>query len=153
LAFIPADARWYLAWIVLEHIVEGDSRNVVHINMHLIESRSPEEAHKKATALGRASQRSYSNTDGREVRVVFRGLRDLNVVHEEFQDGAELSYTEAVAVPEKQLRGLVTPKRKLSVFRPIESKREPNYFPESVMQELEKKGFKRSQILPRRRRG
>jgi hypothetical protein len=42
MGFIPKGARWYLADIVLEHIIAGDPRNVVHINTHLVEAGSPE---------------------------------------------------------------------------------------------------------------
>src|SRR5579862_35588 len=82
MAYIPKDARWYLADVVLEHTVDGDPRNVVHVNIHLIEAESPERAYEKAIALGRDSAQAYVNTDGREVRVTFRGLRDLNVIHD-----------------------------------------------------------------------
>jgi hypothetical protein len=147
MGFIPADARWYLADIVLEHIVEGDPRNLVHVNMHLVEAESPEQAHEKALALGRDSEDEYANTDGRQVRVVFRGLRGLNVIHEALEDGAELAYSEMVAVPEEQLRGWITPKEQLSVFAPLESKLDvPNYMPESVMQMLEAEGFNRTDL-------
>ena len=60
MGFIPEDARWYLADIVLEHIIEGDSRNVVHINTHLVEAESPVEAYEKAVGLGRRSEHSTS---------------------------------------------------------------------------------------------
>lgn len=83
MAYIPKNARWYLADVVLEHAVEGDPRNVVHVNLHLIEAESPERAYQKAIALGQASEQVYANPDGREVRVTFRGLRDLNVIHDE----------------------------------------------------------------------
>src|SRR5262245_66098679 len=83
MGFIPQGARWYLADIVLEHKVEGDPRNVVHINTHLIEATSPEQAYQKAFDRGRAAEQAYPNTDGKQVRVLFRGLRELNVIHEE----------------------------------------------------------------------
>jgi hypothetical protein len=90
MGFIPKDARWYLAGLVLEHTVEGDPRNVVHVNTHLIEADSPDEAYQKANALGRAGELEYANSDGKQVRVAFRGLRDLDVIHEDLEDGAEL---------------------------------------------------------------
>ena len=34
----------------------GDPRNIVHVNMHLIEAGSPEQAYEKALALGRGSE-------------------------------------------------------------------------------------------------
>ena len=146
MVFIPKDARWYLAYIILEHIVEGDPRNVVHINTHLIEAESPEQAHEKALALGSGSELEYANTDGKRVRVVFRGLRELNVIHDALEDGVELAYSETVEVPEERLRGWITPKEQLGVFAPIEPNRGPNYMPESVMQMLEAEGFSREDV-------
>src|SRR6266542_3615584 len=138
MGFIPEAARWYFADVILEHIVEGDPRNLVHVNTHLVEAESPEQAHEKALALGSGSEHEYANTDGKRVRVVFRGLRELNVIHDALEDGAELAYSETVGVPEEQLRGWITPKELLGAFAPIEPKTDgPNYMPESVMQMLE----------------
>ncbi len=52
MGFIPADARWYLADVVLEHRVEGGTENLVYVNTHLIEASSPDAAYDKAVALG-----------------------------------------------------------------------------------------------------
>ncbi|HEY2588764.1 MAG TPA: DUF4288 domain-containing protein [Tepidisphaeraceae bacterium] len=60
MAYIPDNARWYLADIVLELVIEGDSRNVVHTNLLLIEAASPEQAYEKALALARAGEHSYT---------------------------------------------------------------------------------------------
>src|SRR5262249_20055632 len=139
--------RWYVADVVLEHRIDGDPENVVHVNTHLVEAGSPDEAYEKALALGRAREHEYENTDGRAVRVGFRGLRELNVVHEPLEDGAEIMYTEDVGVPEDRLRGWITPKEQLGVFAPIEPKRGPNYMPESVMQMLEAEGFSREDVM------
>ena len=147
MGFIPKDARWYLADVILEHTVESDPRNVVHVNTHLIEAGSPEQAYGKALALGREAEQEYANTDGKQVRVVFRGLRNLNVIQDTLEDGAELAYSESVSVPEEQLRGWVTPKELMGVFAPIEPKSDdPNYMPESVMQMLEAQGFSREDV-------
>lgn len=147
MGFIPVDARWYLAEVVLEHRIDGDSRNVVHVNVHLVEAGSADEAYEKAMALGRREEHEYENTDGRLVRMVFRGLRELNVIHEPLEDWAELMYTEDVGVPEEQLCGWITPKEQLAVFAPIESRSDPNYMPESVMQMLEAKGISREDVM------
>lgn len=138
MAFIPDDARWYLADVVLEHIIEDDPRNVVHINTHLIEADSPAQAYKKAIALGRRARSSYVNTEGKQVRVIFRGLQQLNVIHEPLEDGSELTYHERVNVSEKRLKGMITPRSKLAVFAPIEARRVPNYAPDSILQLMEK---------------
>lgn len=87
MGFIPKDAHWYLADVVMEHRIEGDAQNVVHVNTHLVEAGSPDEAYVKALALGRGGEHDYENTDGRQVRVLFRGLRELNVIHEPLEDG------------------------------------------------------------------
>jgi hypothetical protein len=147
MGFIPKEARWYLADVVLEHTIEDDPRNVVHVNTHLIEAESPEQAYEKAMALGRTSEQDYANTAGKQVRVIFRGLRELNVIHDALEDGVELAYSESVGVPEEQLKRWVTPKKQLGVFAPIKSKKGlPNYMPESVMRMLEAKGFSREDI-------
>jgi hypothetical protein len=99
--------------VVLEHRIDGDPRNVVHINTHLVEAASPDEAYEKALALGRGAEREYENTDGRLIRVVFRGLRELNVIHEPLEDGAELMYSEEVGVQEERLREWARPRERL----------------------------------------
>jgi hypothetical protein len=144
MGFIPKDARWYLADVVLEHTIGGDSRNVVHVNTHLIEADSPDRAYEKAVTLGRAAEFDYTNTDSEQVRVAFRGLRELNVVHEELKDGAESSYREYTAVPESRLQEWARAKQDLGVFAPIRDKLDvPNYFPQSISEELERAGLGR----------
>lgn len=141
MGFIPLGARWYLAGLVLEHTIEGVPRNVIHVNTHLIEADSPEEAYRKANALGRRGQMEYANTDGKTVRVAFRGLRDLDVIHDDLEDGAELFYEERVGVPEDALAGWVKPKEELSVFAPRRDKSDgPNYLPQEVAEMLEAEG-------------
>src|SRR6516162_6964705 len=104
MAFIPKDAKWYIGWIVLEFVIEDDPRNVVHINTLLIEANSPDDAYKKALELGKSQEMEYLNTDGKVVKVKFRGLRELNVIHDELEHGAELFYHQEVEVPEKAIR-------------------------------------------------
>lgn len=149
MAFIPEDARWYLADVVLEHIVEGDPRNVVHVNTLLIEADSAERAYKKARALGREAEKVFENSDGKNVRVIFRGLRELNVIHEPLEHGSELTYEYHESVPERELAGWVSPKKSLAVFRERESgfvRGEPNLMPASVMKMILDAGFDRNDI-------
>lgn len=155
MAFIPKDARWYLADVVLEHIVQGDPRNVVHINTLLIEADSPERAYKKALALRREAERVYENSDGKKVRCVFRGLRELNVIHEPLEHGSELTYEKHVAVPQGELSGWVSPKKSLAVFRERDSgfvAGDPNLMPASVMKMMLEAGFDRDDIEGREKR-
>ena len=53
------------------------------------------------------------------MRVLFRGLRELNVIHEPLEDGAEIMYTEDIGVPEERLREWGRPRERLGVFRLI----------------------------------
>jgi hypothetical protein len=147
MAYIPQDARWYIGDVILEHSIEGDPRNIIHINVHLVQAGSPSEAFAKATKLGKQAEHDYENSDSRQVRVRFRGLRELMVMHEELEDGAELFYEELVGVPEKELRRWITPKKKLAVFAPRRAKFDgPNYMPKSIMETLKNMGFGKSDL-------
>lgn len=117
--FIPKDAEWYLADLVMQITVEGDARNVVHTNLRLIRADSPEEAYEEALKLGAASEHSYANPDGNFVRIRFRGLGSLNVIHEKLEHGAEVSYVEERDLSEETIAERLTPQEQLGVFRPI----------------------------------
>jgi len=115
---IPAGAKWYLAEIVLEFQIEAEPENVVHTNVVLVRADSPEEAYARAKALGQEGEAVYTNPHGRTVRVVYRGLSDLNVVDGELEDGTELIYTREAGLSESELAGRIRPKEDLGVFRP-----------------------------------
>ncbi len=42
MGYIPEDAKWYIAELVMEFQIESDSRNVVHVTIVLIRADSPE---------------------------------------------------------------------------------------------------------------
>ena len=147
MAYIPEDARWYIADLVVEHRVQGDSRNLVHVNIHLIEAGSPDEAFDKATARGRESEFIYTNPDGKQVQAIFRGLRDLNVIHDPLQDGAELAYEESVDVPEAKLASSLSSKEDLGAFRNRVAKQELMQFtPGDIIKQLKDAGFTPDQL-------
>jgi hypothetical protein len=78
---------------------------------------------------------------------VFRGLADLNVIDDELEDGAELAFSESVAVPPAKLRARLRRKEELGTFAPHgPSRRGPNYMPDSIMRRLEQEGFTREEI-------
>lgn len=87
MGYILPDAKWYLAEIVEEITVEGDSCHVVHTNTILVRADSPDEAYERSIAIGRESEQSYTNPKGKLVTTRFRGLRDLNVIHESWSVG------------------------------------------------------------------
>lgn len=136
MGFIPKDAKWYLADIVEEIRVEGDRRNVVHTNLILIRADSPNEAYEEAIALGRRGNIRYRNPDGKMVTIRFRGLRELNVIHDELGHGSEITFSEDVGVSEKRIKKWVSSKRKLGVFAPIQPPSGPNYVDGGIMREL-----------------
>jgi len=82
MGYIPKSAKWYLEDIVQQITVEGDPRSVVHTNLVLVRADSPEEAYQKAIELGAVGDQSYENPDGKRVTFRFRGLHDLNVIHD-----------------------------------------------------------------------
>lgn len=138
MAFIPKSAKWYLATMIEEITVEGDSRNVVHKNYVLIRADSPEEAYEKAHELGKNSDTSYDNPEGKLVQIRFRGLSELNVVYDELEHGAELLYEEFLGLSEERVRALLRPKKELGVFRPISPGAGPDYSSREIAQEAKR---------------
>lgn len=138
---------WYLADIVEVITVEDDARNVVHINTVLISATSSNEAFDKALKIGRTANSRYQNPEGKAVQIEFRGLKELSLVEEPLEDGAEIAWTELVSVPEAEIAESVRPKEELSVFA---SRRvglgKPNYLSSEIALELQARGFTREEI-------
>jgi hypothetical protein len=128
-AWIPRDACWFVADVVIEITVEGESRNVVHINTLLVSANRPEEAWDKACELGaRDAGEPYLNPAGRLVTSRFVGLRSLDVVHDALEHGAELYFEEIIGVDAATLARLRRDKSELSIFRaPSEDRDCPDY--------------------------
>ncbi len=139
MAYIPKDAKWYLAWIVLESIIGGDSRNVVHTNLMLVRADSPDEAYSKAVELGRAAEMTYENPQGEPVVSVFRGLRELCVIYDELEDGAELTYEEEFGVSNDEIERNIKSKERFAVFSEEDIAAKPDYMPKEIADELERR--------------
>jgi hypothetical protein len=58
---------------------------------------------------------------------IFRGLRSLDVIHEELEHGADLAFSERVAVPEDEIAKLVIAKEQLEAFKPVAPSQAPDY--------------------------
>ena len=114
--FIPSHAEWYVAELIEEIRVEDDARNVVHRNLVLVRADSPEEAYQRALDLGRDHEITYDNIEGRKVTIGFRGLRDLSVIHDQLEHGAELRFTRDVGLEPDEIELLVRRKEQLGVF-------------------------------------
>ncbi len=137
MGYIPDDAEWYLAEIVEENQVEGEQDNVVYVNFILVHAQSPEDAYEKAIELGHEAEMSYENMDGKQVTVTFRGLRDLNVIHDKLEHGAELIYERKAGLTQQALESLVVSKDQLGIFRPRKPVTRPNLAPKDVMEKLD----------------
>ncbi|MBL0159377.1 MAG: DUF4288 domain-containing protein [Bryobacterales bacterium] len=103
MSYIPPDAKWWLADLIVEFRIDGDPGSLVHFNLTLIRGRLGGAGVLKALARGAEFADTYTNTDGRQVQVFFRGLRDLFVVYEELEDGAELLYEERASASEVEI--------------------------------------------------
>ncbi|MGA8012373.1 MAG: DUF4288 domain-containing protein [Candidatus Acidiferrales bacterium] len=136
MAHIPPSARWYVAELVEQITVEGDPRTVAHKNLVLIRADSPEEAYKKSLAIGREGEDSYENPAGRLVQIAFRGISDLNVIHDELDHGAELLYEEIVGPSEEEVKRWLVPKEQLGVFRLVETGKSPDYSSKEIMEDV-----------------
>ncbi len=139
MAFIPKDSKWYLAWLVEEITVEDDPRNIVHTNLMLVRADSPDQAYERALELGKQSELSYENPEGKLVVCAFRGIRDMNVIHDELEHGAELNFEEKVGVSNDDIAGMITPRGRLTIFRPDENSPKPNYIAKDIAEELERR--------------
>jgi hypothetical protein len=134
--YIPKDAEWYLADIVMQITVEGYPRSIVHTNLTLIRADSPDQAYEEALKIGAAGEASWQNPEGQLVTFHFRGLRTLGVVHDKLEHGAELTYSEDRDMDEATIAAWVTPKEELGVFAPIERHEGPSYGSREIQDKL-----------------
>jgi hypothetical protein len=95
----------------------------VHYNLTLVRADSPEEAYSKALVFGKHHESSYTNPDGKHVQAVFRGLRNLFVIYDELEDGAEILYEEQTGLSEEQITSMIPGKDALAVFLSLETAR------------------------------
>jgi hypothetical protein len=126
-AYIPADATWYVATLVVHITVGRNPTSVLHRNTVLVKAHAPEEAYRLAVVLGRKNNRRWRNSAGELVRIRFLGLEELNVVHDELEHGAELFYNERLLRPRQRPESWVRPKRVLAVFTPRTPSKGPDY--------------------------
>ena len=66
-------------------------------------------------------------------------MRDLNVIHDELEHGAELIYEEKIGLTEQEVGQLVRPKKELGIFQPIVANQGPNYVSKEVMDEVNRR--------------
>jgi hypothetical protein len=96
----------------------GTSGNMVHRNLILIRAARRNEAYEKALRFGREADMKYDNPNGERVTVRFHGISHLEVIHDDLEDGAELSYRSDENLSEEQIAKLLRPKEALNLFLP-----------------------------------
>jgi hypothetical protein len=140
MGYIPVDAEWYIAEMVMEIPVHGARRNVLHRNLILLKARSPQEAYDKAIQTGQDGQTTHTNPKNQLVEIRFRGISKPDVVYDAIEDGAGLTYEELLGVPETQIQQMIPPKEKLEAFIPPNPGQEhdPDYRSKEVMEEAVK---------------
>lgn len=139
MAWIPENAKWYIADLVEELKIADADRSVVHINAILIHAESPEIAYSKALEFGKTYEQVYENLSGQQVTTVFRGIQELMVIYDELEDGAELFYSQRVDQCEEDIRALIRPQSELAVFRPrhVNPKDIKNFMPREIWDKLQ----------------
>ena len=140
MAYIPADAKWFLADVVMEIRIEG-AASLVHINTLLVRADSAHQAYQEAVKLGQGSETSYQNSDDQTVRLIYRGLRDLNVIYDELEHGAEVAFSEMPGLSEEEIQGLVQEKPVLAVFQDRKPSSGSNYMPKWITEKLKEHGI------------
>lgn len=113
--WIPKDMEWFLAELIQQFtFMDGSHR--VWVNTVLVNAASVEQAYEKALKFGELYNQTSINSDQEEVKESFRGLRDLYLVYEKLEDGAELLYKDYEQITEEEIAAMVTPKEKLAAF-------------------------------------
>ena len=111
--WIPEDMEWFLAELIQQFAYANEDKRDVWVNTILVKASNPEEAYEKALKFGEAYNEKYINSDEVEVTVTFRGLRNLYLVYDKLEDGAEIIYEELEEISENEIAAMVTPKEQL----------------------------------------
>ena len=137
MGYIPQDAEWYIAELVMEITVQGARYNVVHRNLILINAHSPDEAYSKAIDNGKNAETDYTNPRDQRVTIRFRGVSRLDVIYDPLEDGAEVQFEEQLDVSEPEILRMIPPKDELNVFTSANPGRErdPDYSSKEVVKE------------------
>lgn len=114
--WVPKNIEWFLAELMQEFTFANGDGPLLWVNTILVQATSLEEGYSKAMERGEVYNEKYTNTDQVEVTCKFRGLRDLYLIYEKLEDGAELIWTEYDDLDEAQIAAMVTEKDSLAAF-------------------------------------
>jgi hypothetical protein len=109
--------HWYISHELLyfeSPETRAETEITVWENLILIRADGPEDAYQKAMERGRSNEQPV-RIDGVEGRCRFLGLRDLVIIYDELEDGAELEYKER-QVKSSELSKMVRSKERFQAF-------------------------------------
>lgn len=78
----PDAARWYIAELVEELILDGNVRNVIHRKTRVIFADSEEDAYEKAISLSQEHEVTYLNQTHKSAQTRYWSLNELNLLEE-----------------------------------------------------------------------
>ena len=113
--------KWYISHEIL--CAQPDDQRIdepltVWENLILIRANGPEEAYEKAMEHGRISENEI-RINGKKGHFKFCGLKDLMLVYDELEHGAELEWYE-MELTSAQANELTKPKEQLHAFNPTD---------------------------------
>ena len=79
----PETARWYIAELVEELILDGNIRNVIHRKTRVIFADCQEDAYEKALTLSQEHEPTYLNQTLKGAQTRYWGLNELNLLQDE----------------------------------------------------------------------
>jgi len=111
--------KWYISHEILyfqktKRSGPREETLTVWENLVLIKARNPEEAYRKALKRGRLNEEKVK-IDGDEGYCKFKGLRDLVLIYDKLEDGAELEWRTCQA-NRTELSRMIKPKQKMQAF-------------------------------------
>ena len=82
-------ARWYIAELVEELILDANVRNVIHRKTRVIFADSAEDAYEKALSLSSEHETTYLNQTHKSAQTRYWSLNELNLLQEEQAHAAQ----------------------------------------------------------------
>ncbi len=92
----PETARWYIAELVEELILDGNIRNVIHRKTRVIFADCQEDAYQKALSLSQEHEPTYLNQTLKGAQTRYWGLNELNLLQDETEIPSQLKKVPAV---------------------------------------------------------
>jgi hypothetical protein len=86
----PETARWYIAELVEELILDGNIRNVIHRKTRVILADCQEDAFDKALSLSQEHEPTYLNQTLNGAQTRYWGLNELNLLQAESEVPVQL---------------------------------------------------------------